>query len=105
MFTNIFIKDTNEAEIWQHAVEMLNRETEALLIDSGTALQEVKDDADSTIVDEIYHYGGQIIEGSNHIIRGMTELVTVTGTLLSKVNAVLDAGAGAVMDAIFKSGF
>ena len=50
------IIDANAAESWRDEVYQLNEESAKLLADVGTALQEVNEDADSTIVDEIYKF-------------------------------------------------
>ena len=54
---NISISDAEAAEIWKQEVEQEIEETKTLLDRVGKALQAVKDDANGTIVDEIYDYG------------------------------------------------
>ena len=93
---NLCITSEAEAKAWQERVRNLNEETSKLLTDVGKALQDVQNGADSTIVDEIAKYGGQIMSGSNKILEGMNELFNVVGSLLSKINEVLDAGKGIV---------
>ncbi len=90
------IISSSEAESWKKEVLQLNEETHKLLTEVGNALQEVHEDADSTIVDEIYKYGGQILSNTNNILEGMNGLVSMVTNLLSKVNEVLDSGKNIV---------
>ena len=99
MNTLAIISDT-QAKVWQSKVELLNRTTADLLKDVGTALQEVKQDADSTIVDEIYKYGGQILEGSGKVLEGMNQILNTVSTLLNMVGSLLDKGKELVFGAI-----
>lgn len=94
------IISSSEAEAWKKEVMQLNEETYKLLENVGAALQEVKEGADSTIVDEIYKYGGKILEGSNKVLEGMNQLVSVVTNLLSMVNQVLDTGKNIVTSVI-----
>lgn len=94
------IISSSEAEAWKKEVMQLNEETYNLLQDVGSALQEVREDADSTIVDEIYKYGSQILSNTNSILEGMNQLVSLVTNVLSKINEVLDAGKGIVKGAI-----
>lgn len=94
------IISSDSAQAWKAEVERLNRETYELLKDVGTALQEVREDADSTIVDEIYKYGSQIISGSHQVLDGMNQLVSMISGLLSKINELLDTGKNAVKKVI-----
>lgn len=98
--TQLNIIDASAAESWRDEVYQLNEETYQLLNDVGTALQEVHEDADSTIVDEIYKYGGQILTGANNVLEGMNKLAEVVTGILSKVNEVLDLGKNIVHAAI-----
>ena len=72
MANNLGIKSTDAAKSWESEVE--NRK---LLESLGTTLQQVKEDADSTFVDEIYNYGTRICEGTTKIFEGMNGLVNV----------------------------
>lgn len=94
--TVLNIISEGEAKIWQAEVERLNQQTSDLLADVGKALQEVQADADSTIVDELYHWGTQLITASTEILKGMNELVTAVTSALKVINNVLDAGKNAV---------
>lgn len=98
--TNMNIISSAEAESWKREVLQLNEETHRLLQDVGNALKEVNEDADSTIVDEIYKYGSQILAGSNQVLEGMNSLVNMVTGLLSKINEVLDAGKNIVRTAV-----
>ncbi len=94
------IISSSEAESWKKEVMQLNEETYKLLENVGKALQEVHDDADSTIVDEIYKYGSQILSNTNSILDGMNQLVSLVTNVLSKINEVLDSGKNIVKGAI-----
>lgn len=97
---NINIKSADEAKSWQAEVRRLNEETYQLLKDVGIALQEVNQEADSTIVDEIYKYGNQILGGANNVLEGMNKLVSTVSSLLSMVSGVLEQGVGIVKSLI-----
>ena len=97
---NMNIISSSEAESWKKEVTQLNEETYKLLQDVGSALQEVHEDADSTIVDEIYKYGSQILSNTNSILEGMNQLVSLVTNVLSKINEVLDSGKNIVMGAV-----
>ena len=77
MANNLGIKSTDAAKSWESEVEALNEENRKLLESLGTTLQQVKEDADSTFVDEIYNYGTRICEGTTKIFEGMNGLVNV----------------------------
>lgn len=100
MANMINIKDGDAARVWMRDVESLNYETEELLKDIGRALQEVKDDADSTIVDEIYKYGSQILDNTGKILEGMNGLVKMVGGLLDALTNVLESGKNIISGAI-----
>lgn len=97
---NINIKSQAMAEAWRKDVDELNHNTQRLLEQVGKALQAVKDDADSTIVDEIYTYGNQIMEGAQGVYNGMTELFNMVGNILNMMSNVLDTGMGIVKGVI-----
>ncbi len=97
-FENLNILSESEAKNWSNEVQRLNEETSDLLVKVGTALKEVQDDADSTVVDEIVKYGNQIVSGTRDILSGMNKLVEVVGGILGAVNKVLEEGKN-----IFKS--
>lgn len=100
MMTTISIISEAQAKLWQNEVERLNEETQQLLLEVGEALQQVKDDADSTIVDEIYDWGTRIVTGTTKIFQGMNEILgTVTG-ILAKMKDVLETGKNVVKNAI-----
>ena len=94
--TVLEILDQDQAQIWKAEVQRLNEETSKLLEEVGKKLQEVQADADSTIVDELYHWGTQMITASTEILKGMNELVTAVTSVLKKVNEVLDSGKNVV---------
>lgn len=100
MANMINIKDGDLARAWMKDVEALNYETEELLKDIGRALQEVKADADSTIVDEIYKYGGQILDNTGKILEGMNGLVKMVGGLLDALTNVLESGKNIISGAV-----
>lgn len=77
MANNLGIKSTDAAKSWESEVEALNEENRKLLESLGTTLKQVKEDADSTFVDEIYNYGTRICEGTTKIFEGMNGLVNV----------------------------
>lgn len=85
---------------WKAAVYDLNEETKQLLDLVGNALKEVQDGADSSIVDEIVHYGTQIMEGSQKIFDGMKQLFDVVGSILNAMKDVLEVGKGIVQGAV-----
>ena len=93
---NINIKSQAMAEAWRKDVDELNHNTQRLLEQVGKALQAVKDDADSTIVDEIYTYGNQIMEGAQNVYQGMTQLFNMVGDILNMLTGVLESGMGIV---------
>ena len=98
--TVLNIISEGEAKIWQAEVQRLNEETSTLLQDVGNALKEVQQDADSTIVDELFDWGTRMCTASTEILKGMNELVTSVTNILSKVNEVLDSGKSAVVNII-----
>lgn len=98
--TTLSIKSEAEAKRWQAEVQRLNEETEKLLKEVGTALQQVKDDADSTIVDELYDYGTRIVTGATQVFQGMTGLFNIVTDLCKSLNEVLDTGKNIVKGAI-----
>ena len=97
---NINIISESEATAWRMLVEQANQQTHDLLQDVGETLKQVKDDADSTIVDEIYKYGCQVTESANKILEGMNELTKMVKGLLDAVSNVLDEGKNVVKSII-----
>ena len=98
--TNIEILDQDQARVWQAEVERLNEETARLLSEVGGTLQDVRSDAESPIVDELYHWGTQMITASSEILRGMNELTTAISNILKRVDEVMEAGKDTVRDIV-----
>lgn len=87
----ISISDSEAAEIWKTEVEQEIAETKALLDRVAKTLQSVKDDADGTIVDEIYKYGTDFLKFANEVQKGMTEVVNTVGKFLKGFNDLIGA--------------
>ena len=94
------IKSKELADIWAKDVDSLNHTTERLLKEVAEALKQVKDDADSTIVDEIYEYGNRIMEGSQQIFQGMTELFNMVNSIMNLLDGVIGTGVNIVKGVI-----
>ncbi len=97
---NISISDAEAAEIWKQEVEQEIEETKTLLDRVGKALQAVKDDANGTIVDEIYDYGTKFLTFANEVQKGMTSVLNVVGNFLSAFNEMISKGLSSVQSAI-----
>ena len=98
--TVLEIIDEGEAKVWMAEVERLNQDTQKLLTEVGQALQQVRDDADSTIVDELYDWGTRMITASTEIFKGMTELYNAVDSIVKKVSDVIENGLGTVKNII-----
>lgn len=101
--TNLNITDGEAAKSWNDDVKRLNEETKVLLDMVGKTLIEVKNDADSTIVDEIYKYGNQILENSGKVLEGMNGLFNIVHGLLSSLGSLLAKGIESVKNAVKKN--
>ena len=98
--TSLEILDQDQARVWQAEVERLNEETAKLLQEVGTTLQDVRQDAESPVVDELYHWGSQMIAASSEILKVMNELTKAVSNILRKVNEVVDAGKDTVREIV-----
>ena len=97
---DLHIKDAGAARLWMEQVEIMDRETTTLIADVGKALQEVNDDADSTFVDDIYHWGTNIVNSSSKILEGMTELMNAVDGALKMVDEVIEKSKGIVKNIV-----
>ena len=97
---NLNIISEDKAKQWEKSVEALNLETRELLDRVGETLQRVKDDADSTVVDEIYKYGSQILENTHNILNGMNQICNIVNSLLASMLDILDKGKEIVKGAV-----
>ena len=98
--TTIEILDQDQARVWQAEVERLNEETARLLSEVGMTLQDVREDAESPVVDELYHWGSQMIAASSEILRGMNELTAAISDILKRVDEVMETGRDTVRDIV-----
>lgn len=98
--TAIEILDQDQARVWQAEVERLNEETSRLLAEVGATLQDVRSDAESPVVDELYHWGSQMIAASSEILRGMNELTDTISNILKRVDEVMETGRDTVRDIV-----
>lgn len=98
--TNLCITSADNAKSWQRDVQQLNEETKELLEKLGKTLMEVKKDADSTVVDDIYEYGNQIVDGTTKVFEGMNQILSTVDTILQEMNKVLDMGKETVRNII-----
>lgn len=96
MIQNINILSESEARQWQRDINALNEETKRLLEATGETLKQVKDDADSSFVDEIFDWGTKIVNGATKVFEGMNELYTAVDSILGKLTEVLENSSGIV---------
>ena len=94
--TNIAIRDEAAAKTWNSDIQTLNEETANLIKQVGETLKQVKEDADSSVVDDIFKWGSEMVESANGILQGMNQLVSSVAKALSLVNEVLDTGKNLV---------
>ena len=96
--TELEIIDQDQARVWQAEVERLNEDTARLLSEAGETLKDLRAEADSPVVDELYGWGSQMVAASREILRGMNELSEAISNILKEVNEVLEAGKETVRD-------
>lgn len=95
-FSNLGIKDADEAKLWKQDVERLNQDVQQLLQEMGETLQQVRDDADSSIVDELYDWGTNIVKASNEVLKGMNEICNFVHGLVGKLTELLSGAANII---------
>ena len=96
----INFKSADGAELWAKEVDTLNETTMQLLQKVGTCLQSLKEDADSAVVDEIYHYGGNVLEGAVSVVGGMGAVTASIRQIVRYLEEINRNGVDIVHNAI-----
>lgn len=84
----IAISDTEAALLWTNQVEHEIEETHDLLDECGKTVQAIKDDADGTLIDELYRYGADFLKFASDISGAMK---VVSNGIRSFINKIKNA--------------
>lgn len=70
----IALTDTEAGLLWTNQVDHEIEETHDLLVECGRTIQAIKDDADGTLIDELYRYGADFLKFASEVTGLMKSL-------------------------------
>lgn len=81
----IAITDTEAALLWTNQVNHEIEETHDLLTECGRTIQAIKDDAEGTLIDELYKYGADFMAFTAKVTGAMK---SCSGAIRNVVNGL-----------------
>lgn len=81
----IAIKDRSEAQAWQNTADALNARAQEAVKRAAQIVQEIKDMADGTLIDELFELGGALSNGAARLFEAMNAILDVVNNLLNAI--------------------
>lgn len=92
----IAINDEAAARAWLENVMDINEQFHTAMTEAGETLQQTKEMADGTIVDELYDMGTDFLHVANKVFETINEISTTVNTVLSKLTSFSDTVSGVI---------